>query len=354
MRKILVFLLVLAIVTPVFAVENNPSVDSQPWQCKYTFSKWLCTPQGAGIQGPQGPPGPMNQTPNMTAGPVGSGGIADFAGVFFTNGTREMTGIFNAGGFRASNASDPVASKDLVTLSYFNAHISDDGGTFNASYETIANDSVWDNKYNQTVFDNFANYQSISNDSVTDNAMNTSMKTYVDNKVITDHHFLTNLTVDDHPMYFRSDGSRAYTGGYIVGASDDSYMGMIAGPVTPGSGGLVLLGGRNWPTLPGGVAIYTPNAAKSVWVLAMQISGNTDTPTPVFAGFTKGASSVSNGGTIAHGCGTTPTACVLTGTNISQTYAVTAKGTTTITVGIGSAKTGNTGVTDTVNWMCWL
>jgi hypothetical protein len=101
----------------------NPSVESQPIQCRLWFTEWMCVEGGSGSPGPQGPPGPsgesivnyfnlsasnvstisnitnfftvseMNQTPNMTAGPQGIQGIAGVNGTDGAPGEQGPQGI---------------------------------------------------------------------------------------------------------------------------------------------------------------------------------------------------------------------------------------------------------------------
>lgn len=109
------------------AITINPSVESQPFFCRYSITEWtpLCVSGGKGTQGPQGEPGTgnitiysfynssnfttisnfttytllnityseMNQTPNMTAGPQGPQGIQGIQGLQGVNGTEGMPGI---------------------------------------------------------------------------------------------------------------------------------------------------------------------------------------------------------------------------------------------------------------------
>jgi len=124
----------------------------------------------AGPAGPNGTPGSgggaMNQTPNMTAnmtaGPQGIQGIQGLQGIqgvpgatgatgstgatgatgapgpdndpwyLWVNGTRAMTGIFNAGGFNLSNLLNPVANQDAATKSYVDTAVAG-AGTGNTS-----------------------------------------------------------------------------------------------------------------------------------------------------------------------------------------------------------------------------
>ena len=126
------------------------------------------------------------------------------------------------------------------------------------------------------------------------------------------------------------------------------------GNTTLGTGGMIVLEGADRPIYLGGVYFYVPNAAKSNNVEAMHISGDTDTPQIVFKTFTKGSSSVSNGGTITHGVGTTPTSVQLTSSNASNCLGATEVSSTTITVGITGCKTGNVySAAQTVYWQAW-
>lgn len=63
----------------------------------------------------------------------------------------------------------------------------------------------------------------------------------------------------------------------------------------------------------------------------------------------KGANTISDGGTIAHGLASTPTVVTITGSVAAQTSVVTARGATTFTVSIKTI-TGSPGSTQTIYW----
>jgi hypothetical protein len=110
--------------------------------------------------GPTGPTGPMNQTvnmtANMTAGPPGSMGSADFTGIFFQNGTRWMTGIFNAGNFRLTNLSSPLLPNDSATKDYVDLSNTSMRNNISVFYNTIAQDAIQDETMNTTIRNNMS------------------------------------------------------------------------------------------------------------------------------------------------------------------------------------------------------
>ena len=99
----------------------------------FTIPQGIQGEQGeAGIQGEQGVPGEAGeQGLQGEIGLTGEQGIQGIQGeqgepgetpdtspFLFLNGTRNMTGILNAGGFNVSNLLDPVSPQDAATKSY--------------------------------------------------------------------------------------------------------------------------------------------------------------------------------------------------------------------------------------------
>jgi hypothetical protein len=176
----------------------------------------------------------------------------------------------------------------------------------------------------------------------------------VDDGAQVDHGTLAGLENDDHTRYWDADGDKPVTGTTFRRDVDNSFFLMSGGSGIAGNGGILgLYGSTRSPTF-GRVALFVPNAAKTANVAVFYADGVTDTPTPVFAGLKRGATSVSDGGTITHGCGTTPTAVIVVGSVANEILAVTAKGTTTFTVAIKKRADGTAGTTQTVNWLAWL
>ena len=73
------------------------------------------------------------------------------------------------------------------------------------------------------------------------------------------------------------------------------------------------------------------------------------------------ATTITNGATITHGLGTTPTGCQVQPSVANTTMSVTALGATTITVSSwrtnatnGAGAAGATGISQTVYWECWV
>ena len=177
-KVVAVVLMLLCVNIATAAPVIMPSVSDQPFWCRVWYGQILCslTTGGSGGIGPQGPAGPsgnnitnffnlttsnlstvsnitnfftynftyseMNQTANMTPGPAGLPGPTGPQGipgaanmtagpqgetgltgpmdanVFFTNATRIMTGLFNAGNLRITNVSAPTLANDTATKDY--------------------------------------------------------------------------------------------------------------------------------------------------------------------------------------------------------------------------------------------
>jgi hypothetical protein len=124
-----------------------------------------------GIQGIQGPPGvagadnmtmnmTFNMTPNMTANmTAGSPGPDNDVWYLWVNGTRAMTGMFNAGGFNLSNLLNPVTAQDAATMSFVNEV--NDSMRGNVSQFVIS--------ANQSLFTNLTDYINAVNISMRNN-----------------------------------------------------------------------------------------------------------------------------------------------------------------------------------------
>lgn len=169
-----------------------------------------------------------------------------------------------------------------------------------------------------------------------------------------DHGLLGGLTDDDHAGYFNKDGSKPMSG-YINRNVNTDKMSIYGGLLTQSKDGAALhLYGADSIAGQGSFAVWLPNAAKSAGIAAITINGVTDTPTPVFAGLKRGAAaSKADGGTITHGCGTTPISVVCTASVAGEIISVTALGATTFTVAI-KKHDGTAGTTQTVYWIAWL
>jgi len=132
-----------------------------------------------------GPPGPMNQTPNMTAGPAGA--IPDVSGFCFINGTRAFTGNVSMGGFYINNLTTGALAGDAVNRSYVDSVAS----SYNASYVTLTNTSYVLTNNNTYVLTGNGSYVLITNTSyiLTDGtramAGNLSLGGYYINNLIT-------------------------------------------------------------------------------------------------------------------------------------------------------------------------
>jgi hypothetical protein len=92
------------------------------------------------------------------------------------------------------------------------------------------------------------------------------------------HGGLSGLTDDDHVRYFDKDGSKALTGYRIQRNVDSELLEIHGGTLTAGKGGVIVVGGADSGTWQGGIAFFTPNAAKSTHQGVMQVIGDTDTP----------------------------------------------------------------------------
>ena len=160
-----------------------------------------------------------------------------------------------------------------------------------------------------------------------------------------------NIIKDNFTECFQRDGSVAITGTEVKRSADDSTLSIYGGSGYPNT--RFYLAGKSHATTAGKFQIDILDAAKTSWNPGFTILGGTNTPTPAFAGFKRGAISVADGGTITHGCGTTPTAVVCTPTTSGEMVSVTSVGATTFTVAI-KKHDGSAGTTATVYWMAWL
>ena len=170
----------------------------------------------SGLTGLTGPTGPMNQTINLTAnmtanntaGPAGPPGTTDMswnATYPLLSGIRTLTGIWNLGGFNLSNLGAPAVSTDAATKGYVDTAIAGVSGgsadmSWNVTYPLLSGVRTLTGKWNAGGF-NFSNigppvvstdaatkayvdafpsfngsYQTIVNDSTFDEMMNTSMR----------------------------------------------------------------------------------------------------------------------------------------------------------------------------------
>jgi hypothetical protein len=165
-KKLFALILITALIASASAAPViNPSVESESFFCRIIYTKWICelTGQGSsgtGGAGPQGIPG-INGTGgsgdtnyfNFTGSNLttisnvtnffnstisnftvisnitnfynetfynGSGNQTevDLTPYPFLNGTRTLTGIWNFGGYNASNLLDPVSPQDAATKNY--------------------------------------------------------------------------------------------------------------------------------------------------------------------------------------------------------------------------------------------
>jgi hypothetical protein len=160
-----------------------------------------------------------------------------------------------------------------------------------------------------------------------------------------------NQIKDNFTECFQRDGSVAMTGPTIKRNVSNEYMQIYGDSAYPTSG--IRVYGNTHTTTPGKIEFSTLNAAKSAWIPSFWVNGATDTPTPAFAGFKRGATSVADGGTITHGCGAAPVAVVCTASVSAEFVSVTTIGATTFTVAI-KKHDGSAGTTAVVYWMAWL
>lgn len=175
-----------------------------------------------------------------------------------------------------------------------------------------------------------------------------------DDGAVIDHGALSGLSDDDHTRYFDKDCRKSLSGWLLNRDVNDSQLALFGGDVaTQVSAGLYCYGGSH-PSRGGCFDLYVPNASLDAYILAFSILGNVDAPSPSFAGLTKGSTSISDGGTITHSCGATPTAVVVSGTIANEIVSVTAKGATTFTVAIKKRSDGSAGTSQTIHWIAWL
>jgi hypothetical protein len=192
------------------------------------------------------------------------------------------------------------------------------------------------------------------------------------------HSILTGLANDDHVRYFDKDGSKPLSGasGTILNRIDDTaYLSIRGGSGSNPCAALNFYGKDS--VKPGELDLYTMNAAHTNFQAALVIKAG-DVPQILFFGsklenigngsaaqdactygqltgrvplMKTGANSISDGGTITHSLGTTPTTVIAIGSVANEIIAITAKGSTTFTVAIKKRADGSAGTTQTIYWM---
>lgn len=343
MKVLAVFVLVLLLfsITPVNAAgEINPSVETIPFFCRYSVTKWspLCP-----VQGPKGDVGMMNQTPNMTSIFVGSTwymhnrSSSDLSGKLLfnrslpTDGENVSSRTLTVAGTEylimqfVTEPGDPGLSAlpggSRVWHTYGNVSSIAGGG----SRMKVYLDRLWIDNTTTTPMYNFTTSDfgtTISDDETTvttieDLPMNTTDRFLVRYYGITDsaadpviklyYDGTTHLSKATSPIlqglqgppgvqgpagpeadmswnasYWLKDGSRKITGSTITKSVNDDYLGIFGCDGGLGCGASFIVRGANRSSTPGAFSIYTPNAAKSANVESIRITGNADTPTYAF------------------------------------------------------------------------
>lgn len=160
-----------------------------------------------------------------------------------------------------------------------------------------------------------------------------------------------NQIKDNFTECFLRDGTVKLTGSNFYRSVDNSYLGFKSGSAYD-KGAYFNMFGKDHATTPSRFEIFVLNSA-GVPISPFYFVGMVDAPTPVFMGLKRGATSVADGGTITHGCGTTPIAVVCTPSVSGEMVSVTALGATTFTVAI-KKHDNSAGTTQTVYWIAWV
>jgi len=93
-----------------------------------------------------------------------------------------------------------------------------------------------------------------------------------------DHGTLGGLGDDDHPQYFRVDGTRKYEHTFIQRATNDSYLVISGGSTGWGKSASIDLYGGDHPTTPAKIQLVTTAADGVSSKLVMVVYGKTDSP----------------------------------------------------------------------------
>ncbi|MBW2674109.1 MAG: hypothetical protein JRD89_11960 [Deltaproteobacteria bacterium] len=94
---------------------------------------------------------------------------------------------------------------------------------------------------------------------------------------VIDHGSLDGLEDDDHTQYYPADTSRPLTGGTILRDVDTDLLQLCGGSDISANPSIVI-GGRDYITLPGGIGFFTPNAAETAVIEVLRLTGCTDDP----------------------------------------------------------------------------
>jgi hypothetical protein len=202
-------------------------------------------PQGPkGDKGDKGDTGQMNQTPNLTAGATGPAGPNQVTGTT----TTTLTGVL------CGNGALVAVCSVLSDVAYATqAWVTGQGYLVPSSVSGFINSSSlspYELKNNAT-----SRYQNISNQSTIDN-----------------------LQTANELLDYRSDTSRYFTGGELSRERNNSYFEFWGGLPVLGSGAVITMFGSDYGYHPGWVQLDVPNAAKSGLLIALTISGVTDSP----------------------------------------------------------------------------
>lgn len=160
---------------------------------------------------------------------ISGGGISDHGALsgladddhlqyLLVSGARAMAGILAMGGFRITGLGTPLADTDAATKAYADSAggVSDHGGLTGLSDDDhpqyLKTDGSRALTGNQSAGGN--KITSLGTPGVSGDA---ATKGYVDGAVVTDHGGLTGLGDDDHTIYTKADGTRAFTGDQSMG-----------------------------------------------------------------------------------------------------------------------------------------
>jgi hypothetical protein len=182
-------------------------------------------------------------------------------------------------------------------------------------------------------------------------AMNASMKAYVDANSgaaalgTADLHISSNMSIVNSWISTNASSDRAFTDLHLATNRTTIETEMAANQSAVWNNGtLVNINNGSYVTINNGSYVKINNG-----------SYVTITNTSYFRGTRGVATSVLNNGSVTHGLGTTPTGCIITGTNVSQNKAVIVLNATVFQVAIRQSNTTTSpaAAAETLYWECW-
>jgi hypothetical protein len=267
-----------------------------------------------------------------------TGSVPDQTQYLFLNGTRAMTGRLNATQ-NISGITIIVGATDATNKSYVDAVNTSMLNNISSLYSTTTADATQDELINSSMRNNVSQYViAVNNSQVSlETAVNDSMRNNVSQYVLAVNLSQVNLETAVN------DSMRNNVSQYVL-AVNQTVLNNLTG----------------YPLLTG-VRAFTGTLNVSTNISGIKtVIGLTDATNKSYAGTHGAATSITNGGTITHGCGATPVGCQVQPTVANTTMQVTAMSSTTFTVGSwrmnatwSAGGAGATGISQTVYWECF-